>query len=285
MLESFLSSASFTTLAIGSSIFAAIANILARTLLKDLRSQDILGINFLTMGIVLALFSPAFYYFQATEIAMVLLVGLSFLDAVANFFYFKTFEHTEASVATPILSIAPGFTFFFGWVLLGEIVDLRTSLLVISIILLVVFITADFQDFKKFQSKTLLPALIASCLFGVSAIPTKVLLHSLNVINAPTLYMFRCGWIALFALLLFNFNVSHLTTHQYRLIFGRGLFVIAQWILLYLALEVGHTGVSVTLGNITPVFVLLFSICFLREKFSIGKLICALLILAMSLAI
>ena len=41
---------SFTTIAILSALLGAVANIIARTLLRDLRSQDILGINFLTMG-------------------------------------------------------------------------------------------------------------------------------------------------------------------------------------------------------------------------------------------
>ena len=276
---------SFTTLAIFSAFFGGVSNILARTLLKELRAKDILGICFLTMGATLVLVSPLFYHFEASLMSVMLVILIALIDAVANYFYFKTFEKTEASVATPILSLAPGFTFVFGWLFLGDVVSLPTLLIGVLIIGLTVFISADYKNFNRFSSTTLLPALIASFLFGISAIPSKYLLDTLGAINAPTLYMFRAGFIALFVLLLFGFTVEHITMRQYRFIFIRGLFVIAQWILLYYALTIGNAGVTVTLGNITPVFVLALSILFLKERATYKKIIAVLLILALSLII
>ncbi len=274
---------SFTTVAIGSAFFASIANILARTLLKNLRSQDILGINFLTMGATLLLISPIFYSFEASLLSMSLIFLIGLIDTVANFFYFKTFEKTEASVATPMLSLAPAFTFLFGWFLIDDIVSIPTLLGALAIVVLVIYFSADFKNFKQYKVATLIPAIIASVLFGISAIPAKFLLDSLDVINAPTLYMFRAGFIALFALLFFNFSVRDLSLKQYRIIFLRGLFVIAQWLLLYYALSLGSAGVSVTLANITPIFVFILGAIFLHEKLTIKKTISALLILTLSL--
>jgi drug/metabolite transporter (DMT)-like permease len=274
---------SYTTLAILSAVFAAIANILARTLLKDIKSRDILGINFATSAVTLLVLSPFFYRFSASPqtLGLVLLIGL--IDGVANYFYFTAFEQTEASVATPVLSLAPGFTFLFGWLFLGDVVSARIFALTIAIILLIIIFSTNFKDFKRFRAATLVPALAASFLFGISAIPSKELLSQLHAINAPTLFLFRGVIIALLAFSFFRKPTRMPTTRQYQLIFVRGLFVITQWLLLYYALSKGNAGVSVTLGNITPIFVFAFSVVFLRERATFKKITAAGLVLVLSL--
>lgn len=276
---------SFTTIAILSALLGAVANIIARTLLRDLRSQDILGINFLTMGATLLLISPLFYSFQPSLLVIGLVALIGVIDTVANYFYFKTFEKTEASVATPLLSLAPGFTFFFGWLALGESSSWLTYLVAAAIIGLTVYISTNFSQLKTFQAHTLVPALIASFLFGISAIPAKYLLDTLQAVNAPTLYMFRAGFISLFTLLLFGFPLLRITTQQYRVIFFRGLIVISQWVLLYFALSRGSAGVTLTLGNITPIFVFFLSVLFLKERPTLKKVLAALFIFALSFII
>lgn len=279
------STASYTFLAIAAAFFGSIANVLARVLLKDLKSKDILGINFLTMGITLVLISPLFYKFTPTYLNFALIILIASIDTVANYFYFKTFEQTEASIATPVLSLAPGFTFLFGWLVLGNVVSLQTYLLAALIIAGTVLFSIDFKNYEKFRAATLKPALISSFLFGVSAIPAKILLTNLHAINAPTLYMFRAGFIALFALLFFNFNIAQISIHQFRRIFVRGLVVITQYILLYTALSLGSAGVTLTLGNITPIFVFVLSVLFLKERPTLKKILTAGLILILSLII
>lgn len=278
----FITSLHPTTIAILSAFFAAIASILARTLLKGMKSQEMLGINFFTMTATLLLFSPLFYKFEASGLTMGLVVLIALIDCFANFFYFKTFEKTEASIATPILSLAPAFTFFFSFLFLGEHVSGYQYAVAFAIIALVIIFSSDFKNFAKFKSSTLIPALTSSFLFGISAIPSKYLLDNLDAVNAPTLYMFRAGFIALFALLIFQFSIKSITIFQYRVIFVRSLFVIAQWVLLYYALTSGSAGVTITLGNITPIFVFLLSILFLRESITWKKTTAAILILALS---
>src|SRR5438067_1530989 len=95
----------FTWIAIGSAIFGAIANIMARSLLKNLKAQDILEINFLIMSALLLILSPIFFHFQATLLSVSLIILIAIIDTLANYFLFKTFEKTEASIATPILSL------------------------------------------------------------------------------------------------------------------------------------------------------------------------------------
>lgn len=277
-----MTSLSFTLIAIGSAFLGAIATLLARTLLKDLKSKDILSINFFTMGIVLLLLSPSFYHFDSSPLATILIILISLIDTAANYFYFKTFENTDASVASPLLSLAPVFTFLCSWILLSEDVSLRSLLLSLMILAAIIIFSIDFSNFDAFKKATLWPALVSSFLFGLSAIPSKYLLSTMHVLNAPTLYMFRAGFIALFALLIFQFKITNISVWQYRVIFLRGLVVIAQWILLYYALSMGSAGVTVTLGNITPIFVFLLGILFLKEKPTLKKFFATLLILALS---
>ncbi|MFA6514138.1 MAG: EamA family transporter [Patescibacteria group bacterium] len=275
----------FTTISIISAFFAAIANIMARTILKDLKAKDILAINFFTMGAVLLILSPFFYKFTPSPLNLGLLVLIALIDTVANYFYFQTFEKTSASIASPLLSLAPGFTFLFGWLLLSEPVNLRTILLCLIILILVILFSVSLSDFRQFKKNTLWPALLSSLLFGLSAIPSKFLLDSAQAVNAPTLYMFRACFIALFSVLFFKFTIQNISIKQYRTIFFRGLFVIAQWILLYWALSKGSAGVTLTLGNITPIFVFILSIIFLKEKPTLKKLLAAGLVLVLSFLI
>ena len=79
----------FTVIAVLSAVFAAVANIMARTLLKDIKTKNILGINFLTMGATLVLISPVFYYFKASFLAIGLIILIAIIDTAGNYFFFK----------------------------------------------------------------------------------------------------------------------------------------------------------------------------------------------------
>jgi len=274
--------ATATLIPIISAILAAVASVLARVLLKDIPAKKILAVNFFTMAATLLVISPLFYkfIFSWQSIGLVLLIAA--VDALANYFYFKTFEKTEASVAVPLLSLAPVITFLFSAIFLGEFPSLLSVLGALLIIALIIFISTDWKQWKGFGKATLYPALVSAFLFGVSAIPSKYLLSTLEATNAPTLYMLRAALIALFALLFFKESFSSLDLKTYRFIFVRGLFVIGQWVLLYYALTLGSAGIAVTLGNITPVFVLFLSLLFLRESFNWKKALAATAILAVS---
>lgn len=276
---------SFTTLALFSSFMGAIATLLARTLLKELKAKDIMGVNFLTMGASLLLFSPLFYKFHASALSMALVFLIASIDTLANYLYFKTLEKMEASAAAPVLSLAPAFTFLTSWALLGETFDLRTLLTSIAIIFLVVYFSTNKISFKKESISLMLLPLISSLLFGLSAIPAKYLLSNLEAINSPTLYMIRAGFIGLFSLLMFKFNFGSISQKQFRFIFFRGLVVIVQFLFLYYALSSGSAGVAVTLANLNPIFVFILGIIFLHEKWSVKKLVASALVLILSLSL
>ena len=273
---------SFTILALGSAIFASMANIIARVLLKDIKASSVIGVYFAIMAVTMLVLSPLFYHFEYSPKSIMLLLSIVLIDIIANYFYFKTFEKSEASVATPLLSIAPLFTFILSYFILGESVDVKTLLLSLTIVFLIIWF--GYVPNSKYTKETLRPAIIASFLFGLSAIPTKELLSEVDVINAPTLYMFRAALIAIIALLIFK-TKTNISVKQYRLMFFRGLIVITQWVLLYYALTKGAAGVTMTISNTAPIFVFIFSIIILNEKPTLKKMLAAIAVLVLALII
>lgn len=279
-------------LALLSAVFAAFANIMARTLLKDLKSKDILGINFLIMAATMTLVSPYFYTFQPNALSTnaasfvkphFFVILIAAIDTAANYFYFKTFEKTESSVATPILSLAPVFTFFFGWLFINDTVSLQSLLAAIAMLITIIYFSLDKNvSFKDLKSQTLTPALISCVLFGLSAIPAKYLLDDLGTVNAPTLYFLRAALIGCFSILFFKSSLKNITKYHYKVIFLRGLLVITQWVFLYQAIKSTSAGVAVTLGNVTPIFVFIFSIFLLKEKPTPKKACAAILVVLLS---
>ena len=195
------------------------------------------------------------------------------------------FEKSEASIVTPLLSLSPGFAFVFSWLIIGEKISLSQLFIAISIIVLVIFFTSDFKSGHKISKKSILCCILSSLLFGLSSIPTKTLLTKLAVTNPYTLYMLRSTLIGIIALMFISRTRKRITMKHYKIIFVRGLFVIAQWILLYSALSTGSIGVSLTLANITPIFVFILGAIFLKEKPTIKKALTAILVLVLSISL
>jgi len=61
--------------------------------------------------------------------------------------------------------------------------------------------------------------------------------------------------------------------------------VISQWGLLYWALSRGQAGVTITLANITPIFVFILGGLFLHEKITGKKVLASILIVGLSLMV
>lgn len=270
--------------AIISAIIAGGAAVLARKLLFKIKAMDYMVINFLVMGGMLAIFSPWFFRFDLSWASLGNLFLVIAIDLAGNYLYFKTLENTEASVAVPLLSLAPVFTFLVGFLWLQEIVSAATIFFSAAIIVSLVFFSIDLKNFKVFNKHTLIPALLSSLAFGVSAIPSKILLHQLHATNGASLYMVRAVAIAAVGFLCGG-SVRQVTSSQFFGVVARGVFVIGQYLLLYYALAHTVAGVAVTLENTAPVFAFVFAVVFLKEKTTFKKIVCSILILILSLLI
>lgn len=281
----YISNLNYMYIALISAFFAAIANIAARALLKEAHSYNIMGLSFLMIGSSMLIFSPIFYFFKPTWTAIGLLYLIGVIDATANYFYFKSFEKAEASVATSLLALAPIITFIGSFLFLGTQTSLIKVVMAICIMLGIIVLSTDLKDIKNSFHMSLAAPLAACFLFGLSSIPSKFLLTNLTAINGPTLYMFRATIIGMISFIFMRPNLQSLSTQLYKLIWLQGSLAIAQWVLLYLALSKGNPGITMTLANITPVFTIVFGAFFLKESITKKKLASAFLILFFSILI
>ncbi|HBY74266.1 MAG TPA: hypothetical protein DEG44_06300 [Candidatus Kerfeldbacteria bacterium] len=269
----------YTSLALLSAVFAAIAHITARTLLRTLKVQDMFGISFLSVAGLLLLGAPWFFHFSFTLRSVLLLTTVVLLDTVGNFFYFKSFERHEASVITPILALSPAFAFVASWVFL----DLAEPWYMYAIAGIIMLAVVWFSMDRK-RILFILPAVVTAACFGLSALPTKLLLSDVTT-NAPTLYMLRAAMIGFITLLVFGTRFKNVSTKQFGYIILRSAIVSTSWILFYYALVQGDVGIVSTLGATAPVFVFIIGIAFLKERMTWQKLLAAGLIVLLSLTL
>jgi len=279
------SNLNYTYIAIISAFFAAVANIAARALLKEAKSYNIMGLSFLMIGSSMLIFSPIFYFFNPTWTAIGLLYLIGIIDATANYFYFKSFEKSEAGVATSLLALAPAITFIGSFVFLGTETSFIKVIFSICIMLGIIFLSTDIKNIKKSFHTSLFAPLMACLLFGLSSIPSKFLLSNLTAINAPTLYMFRATIIGMISFIFMRPNLQSLTTQLYKLIWLQGFLAIIQWVLLYFALSKGNPGITMTLANVSPVFTVFLGYLFLKERITKRKVTSAILIFTFSILI
>jgi drug/metabolite transporter (DMT)-like permease len=282
----FILNLNFTIIAIISAFFGALANIFAKILLKDVKGYDVMGLSFLMMGSTLLIFSPIFYRFNPSWQSIGLLYTIGIIDTAANYFYFKSFEQSEVSVATSLLALAPIITFIGAFIFLGTKTSPINFIFALLIMTGIVFLSSDkasdIRDLKHIRSHMLFAPFMASILFGISSIPSKALLSNLNAINAPTLYMFRATIIGMVSFIFMRPNLQKLGIKHYKLIWFRGLLAIMTWTSLYYALSKGNPGITITLANISPAFTIILGALFLRERITNRKVVLVLLILSFS---
>lgn len=269
----------YTTLALLSAVFAAIANVSARTLLRQLKVNDMFGISFLSVAGLLLLGAPWFYQFDVSTRSVLLLASIVGLDTIGNFFYFKSFERHEASTITPILALSPTFAFIGSWLLLDLAEPWYMYVIAGIIMIAVVWFSMD-----RKRILFIMPALVTAACFGLSVLPTKLLLSD-GTTNAPTLYMLRAALIGFITLLVFGTRLKNVTKKQFGFIILRSAIVSTSWILFYYALAQGDVGIVSTLGATAPVFVFIIGVAFLKEKMTLKKFLAAGLIVVLSLAL
>lgn len=185
-----------------------------------------------------------------------------------------------------MLALSPFITFIGAFILLGTQTSLIKFILAIFIMIGIIILSSDFStDFKelnKFHTNNLFPPLMASLLFGISSIPSKVLLSNLAAINAPTLYMFRATIIGMTSFIFMRPNLQTLGLKEYKLIWFQGFLAILTWVSLYYALSRGNPGITMTLANTAPMFAIILGALFLGEKITKKKAISVILILCFS---
>ena len=222
---------SFFGLTFAAFAFAILGNLFSNTVLKNIKGQDIIGINFLIITGAMLSFSPFFFKYNFNEEAIIYFLWVVVLDMSANYFYFKIFEKLKKSIHSIIISLVTTLIFFLGWLFWDDLLSWQFLLLSILLMLIITSLTISFKNFKKIIVLLLFTLFFYFC----SSLPSQIILTFYGIINAPTLYMIRAGAIGLLGIL-YKGNLQKLTIKQYKLIFVRGILIIGQWVTMYTAL-------------------------------------------------
>jgi drug/metabolite transporter (DMT)-like permease len=280
----FLSRTDYTMLALASAAFGAASNIMAKRLFVSIKPKDAMSVTFLTMFSVLTFLMPIYFKFNPTFIAVILVLSVAIIDFLSNYFFFKSFENSDVSIVTCVHALAPAFSFVFSWIFLADFVTIKQFVLSIGIMLSIIIFSYKPSSNIISDNKAIISAITAAVLFGLSAIPAKYLL-STGATNAPTLYEMRAGLIGLASILIWGSGFKALKVSYFRFIFPRSMLVIAQWLLLYLALSKGNAGVTLTLANVTPFFVAVASYFLFGDRFTMRKVAAVSLVIILSVSI
>ncbi len=261
-----------------SALLGAGANLAARSLMQRIAPRDYLPVNFLLMALMMLPGVPFLWQFKGGWLTVAILGGTVLLDTLGNYLYFRAFEINNAATASALLSLSPLLTLLLsslvvftpapGWMDILAVLLIVAGIMVLQREMAARDATANQVRSTRFVG--LLAPLGAALIFGATILPIKYLLSN-QFLNPYTFYFLRAPLIALAAQLFFRPDYRWLTRSTLPLTAGRAVIVLAQWLLLLYALQVGNPAAVKAVSDASPLFVLLFAGLFLREKITRRK--------------
>lgn len=271
-----MSTTSFAVLlGLFSALFGALANLLARRAMGFARSRDFLSFNFAVIFLLLAPAAPWLAAVNGGALTWVVLIATAALDGLANFCYFKSFEHGEVVTASSLLALAPLFTLLLQplWLFAPPAFSLGqaggVALITAGTLLLARSLAGGSAGGAR-RTGALVYPLLAAVLFGFSILPARWLLLE-NRTTPYTFFFLRAGVISLLSALLWRPRLGWLRPPQAALTAGRAALVICQWLLMLTALQMDSPAPVKAVSETTPLFVVLLAVAFLHEKVTLPR--------------
>lgn len=277
-------------LALGSAISGAIANLLARRIVREVRARDMVAVNFLLMTLMLLPGLPWFWHVDWSN-GLILRIAIAVLiDSAGNILYFYTFEHLEPVVASAMLSIspllglfvAPFFTGAVGAIGFGQVLGVFLITGGLYTLALQPLRTALSNGGEWSVKQWLIyigTPILAALLFTISIFIMRADLAS-GVVNSYSYYLIRAPFIALLTAFITRPNLAWVAPRSILITSERMVFVLAQWLLLLTAIQMGNAVVVKAIADSTPFFVVLISWLLLRQKLPRTQWAGALLVVA-----
>lgn len=272
-------------LGLTSALAAAIANIAAKVVLKFAGARDYLSLNFALLFVLLLPAAPFFFQLSPTLPAITALVAASVIDGAANYFYFRAFELADAGTASALLSTSPLFTLLLAPLVSRWLPTQITALNGLGVVVTVAGIAVLNLELRRNRDApgSRLPwkrvgfPLLTALLFGANVYLVKGILNQ-GYANPFTYYFVRAPIIALLTALLLRPRLGWITPRALGLMAGRAVFVIAKWLTFLVAVGMGNPVIVNAVSEVTPLFVLLLALLFLRETLTRPKVWGAVLI-------
>lgn len=256
-------------LAILSAAAGAVANLLARGISRFATTREYLAANFALMFLMLLPAAPFFWRLSLRWEAIAALLAAALIDLAANYFYFRSFEALDAVTASSILSLSPVIALFFVPLFqMGQGIGpggyAGVALVSAGLIGLSRGVSGMQTGVHHTARGFWLP-LAAALLFGLNVFVIKMLFNN-DWCNPYTYYLLRALVMALVGGVLFRPNLGWLTRSTLLFSARRLVFVIAQWMLLLAALEIGNPAGVKALADSSPLFVVLLSGVLIKER-------------------
>lgn len=282
-------------LSLASAVFGALSNVAAKHMMGLCATRDFLSVNFAILFVTLLPFAPIAFKIKTTPLGIGAILLASLVDAWANYFYFRSFEMNDAATASGLLSVAPLFTLL----LMLALPNLGSSGLTIGVGLGVATITAGVVLLNQGTARSKEPGaadggsgkarrvwlpIAAAALFGGNTLLLKYILSE-GIANPYSYYLLRAAIISLVMYVVLRPRLSWVSLRAIGMTFGRGIFVIAQWLLMLYALALGSAAVVKAVSETTPLFVLMLSPALLRERLDARKVFGVVLIICGLVAI
>ncbi len=275
------------SLSLLSAFSGALAALLTKPVLRYTSTRNYLSVNFAVLFVLLLPAAPWAFALNLTPGMGALLLLTALIDVPANYFYFRAFEVLEAGPASVLLSLAPLFA-----LTVAPLVGIAGALDAPAVggILLTAAGVAILNRAVQSASNTgqsphptrrsyfLIP-LASSAIFGVNVYLVKYILCNGSA-NPYTFYLIRTLIIAVLSHLLWRPDLRWVTPRALVAVAGRGVFVAGKWLLFLYAVALGAPALIQTVGEVTPLFVVILAALFLKEPFTRAKLLGVALVVA-----
>ncbi len=259
-------------------LFASIASILQRVLMKSEKSEPysyavvfhfflgFLNLIFaLIYGSQFSLFSGNFF----------LLLLASALWGGCSIFLFKSLQLIEASEKTILSSLNVVFTIIASVIFLHEVFNGK-KILGTVIILASTLLIVNFKNGLKFN-RGVVYVLITAVFAGLAIVVDSINVHNYNVIAYNTFQNFLTGFfILIFAPKALNQWKHFIQPDFLKKILPLGIFSATQGLLYLTALtHAGHTAQIGTIRQSSTIITVLLAVIFLKERNNLGRKIIA----------
>ncbi len=249
------------------------------------KARDYIAVNFAIIFLLQIPFAPFFFSIQLTFVSVLLVLAASLVDGLANLFYFKSFEINDSVTASIFLSLSPLFTLLLlPLIEFGENQFSRTDMLgVLVIVLGIIILNWEMQkgSGKKYQRKSIVAILVpilASLLFGTNIYLIKYILNQ-GIANSYTYYFVRAFIISILMFITLRPTLGWITSKRLGIAAGRSTLVIAQWMFMLYALQLGNPVIVKAVSDTSPLFVIVLAGLFLKEKFTSLKVVGAIIVI------
>ena len=260
------------------SILEATGSTLEKMLMKrkDINYRNYTVYGFL--GIVIVMLPFIFFFWKVDSEARVLknLLLFFFLIVIAgcaNICTYYSLKRKSLSVLEPVRLMQPLFTILLAVLFFSS--ERRYSIVALALIASIALIAAHIKKHHFCFDKYIIAALLGSLFFAIELVASKPILQFYNPFS---FYFLRCLMIFLVTLVILRPKTNINNKSKWIILLISAVWVFYR-LILYYGYEIYGIVFTTILFILTPIFVYIFAVIFLKEKITLKQIISSIIIL------